>query len=224
MAQVVENEDISPAIKNYSISNNNPNHSHQHQNFQQAMIEQGSSASSAASSPSIIKPNPSPNLPSAGHNKGPVGSATMPLVSHPPTITSAPCHQNQPYPAMSKARNSKIPPDKINLKLILVSGKTKEFLFSPSDSASDIARHVYEHWPEEWEAENVTRAEVLRLIYQGRFLHGNVTLGALALPLGRTTVMHLIPRDSLPEPHQQGDRKKRKEQNTGCCSASCSIL
>lgn len=36
----------------------------------------------------------------------------------------------------------------INLRLILVSGKTKEFLFSPSDSAGDIAHHVFENWPE----------------------------------------------------------------------------
>jgi hypothetical protein len=35
----------------------------------------------------------------------------------------------------------------INLRLILVSGKTKEFLFLPSDSAADIAKHVYENWP-----------------------------------------------------------------------------
>lgn len=36
----------------------------------------------------------------------------------------------------------------INLRLILVSGKTKEFLFSPSDSAGDIAHHVFENWPD----------------------------------------------------------------------------
>lgn len=36
----------------------------------------------------------------------------------------------------------------INLRLILVSGKTKEFLFSPSDSAGDIAQHVFDNWPD----------------------------------------------------------------------------
>ncbi|KAI8441028.1 hypothetical protein MSG28_009301, partial [Choristoneura fumiferana] len=65
---------------------------------------------------------------------------------------------------------------KINLRLILVSGKTKEFVFSPVDSAGDIAIH-------------------------GRFLHSSVTLGALGLQLGRTTVMHLVPREHLPEPN-----------------------
>lgn len=57
----------------------------------------------------------------------------------------------------------------------------------------------------DWAAEAVPKAEVLRLIYQGRFLHCNVTLGALVLPLGKTTVMHLVPRDNLPEPNSQGN-------------------
>ncbi|KYN22755.1 Ubiquitin-like protein 3, partial [Trachymyrmex cornetzi] len=112
----------------------------------------------------------------------------------------------------------------INLRLILVSGKTKEFLFSPSDSAGDIAHHVFENWPEgelviaiceisckcylgvaDWAEEAVAKAEILRLIYQGRFLHSNVTLGALGLPFGKTTVMHLVPRENLPEPNSQGE-------------------
>ncbi|KAI4814566.1 hypothetical protein KUCAC02_003756, partial [Chaenocephalus aceratus] len=91
----------------------------------------------------------------------------------------------------------------INLRLILVSGKTKEFLFSPNDSAADIAKHVYDNWPMDWEEEQVSSPVILRLIYQGRFLHGNVTLGALKLPLGKTTVMHLVARETLPEPNSQ---------------------
>ncbi|KAG5204145.1 hypothetical protein JEQ12_002121 [Ovis aries] len=73
--------------------------------------------------------------------------------------------------------SSNVPADMINLRLILVSGKTKEFLFSPNDSASDIAKHVYDNWPMDWEEEQVSSPNILRLIYQGRFLHGNVTLG-----------------------------------------------
>lgn len=29
-----------------------------------------------------------------------------------------------------------------------MSGKTKEFVFNPVDSAGDIAIHVYDNWPE----------------------------------------------------------------------------
>lgn len=45
----------------------------------------------------------------------------------------------------------------------------------------------------------VTRPEILRLIYQGRFLHGSVSLSALQLPFNRTTVMHLVCREHLPD-------------------------
>lgn len=79
--------------------------------------------------------------------------------------------------AAAPSMASRIPADKINLRLILVTGKTRDFLFSPHDSASDIAAFVFDHWPSEWTHEAVSRAEILRLIYQGRFLHGNVTLG-----------------------------------------------
>lgn len=32
-------------------------------------------------------------------------------------------------------------------------------------------------FPSDWEEEQVSSPNILRLIYQGRFLHGNVTLG-----------------------------------------------
>uniref|UniRef100_A0A8C9T8E7 Ubiquitin-like protein 3 n=1 Tax=Scleropages formosus TaxID=113540 RepID=A0A8C9T8E7_SCLFO len=105
----------------------------------------------------------------------------------------------------------------INLRLILVSGKTKEFIFSPDDSAADIAKHVYDNWPMDWEEEQVSSPSILRLIYQGRFLHGNVTLGALKLPLGKTTVMHLVARETLPEPNSQGQRNREKTGESNCC-------
>ncbi|MBN3297515.1 UBL3 protein, partial [Amia calva] len=57
----------------------------------------------------------------------------------------------------------------------------------------------------DWEEEQVSSPSILRLIYQGRFLHGNVTLGALKLPPGRTTVMHLVARETLPEPNSHGE-------------------
>ncbi|KAG8222340.1 hypothetical protein J437_LFUL001326 [Ladona fulva] len=59
----------------------------------------------------------------------------------------------------------------------------------------------------DWMEEAVSKAEILRLIYQGRFLHSNVTLGALGLPPGKTTVMHLVPRENLPEPNSQDLQK-----------------
>lgn len=116
-----------------------------------------------------------------------------------------------------------IPADKINLRLILVSGKTKEFLFSQSSSAADITDYVYNNWPPEWAEEKLPDTNILRLIYQGRFLHGNVTLGALQLPTGKTTVMHLVARENLPEPNNQGQLKKDKSGEASC-SLCCVLL
>ena len=69
----------------------------------------------------------------------------------------------------------------------------------------DVANVPYIVLIIDWAEEAVAKAEILRLIYQGRFLHSNVTLGALGLPFGKTTVMHLVPRENLPEPNSQGN-------------------
>lgn len=71
-------------------------------------------------------------------------------------------------------------------------------------SFRDLTRGFYLFVFSDWAEEAVAKAEILRLIYQGRFLHSNVTLGALGLPFGKTTVMHLVPRENLPEPNSQG--------------------
>ncbi|XP_061786074.1 ubiquitin-like protein 3b [Nerophis lumbriciformis] len=107
--------------------------------------------------------------------------------------------------------------DMVHLRLILVSGKTEDFTFSPNDSATDIAKHVFDNWPTGWEEERVSSSSILRLIFQGRFLHGNVTLGALKLPPGRTTVMHLVARETLPEPNSHGQRNREKTTESNCC-------
>ncbi|KAH8361229.1 hypothetical protein KR200_007689, partial [Drosophila serrata] len=144
----------------------------------------------------------------------------------PPDVSSHCCTNIKANitPLTSQKMHRTIPSDKINLRLILVSGKTKEFIFNPSDSAGDIAQTVFDNWPEDWTREAVSKADILRLIYQGRFLHCNVTLGALGLPLGKTTVMHLVPRDNLPEPNSQDQRQNSKGGSGRCCSTNCCIL
>ena len=52
--------------------------------------------------------------------------------------------RQQVWPKMPRPS---IPEDKINLRLILVSGKTKDYLFRPSDSAGEIAQYVFDNWP-----------------------------------------------------------------------------
>ncbi|XP_006862939.1 PREDICTED: ubiquitin-like protein 3-like, partial [Chrysochloris asiatica] len=113
--------------------------------------------------------------------------------------------------------SSSVPVDVINLRLILVSGKTKEFLFFLNDSASNIAKHVYGNWLMDWEEEQINSPNSLWLIYQGRFLHRNVTLGALKLPFGKRTMMHLVATETLPEPNSQGQRNHEKTCESNCC-------
>lgn len=110
----------------------------------------------------------------------------------------------------------------MGVKLILPSGRTKEFSFSVDDNAAYITQYVYDHWPAEWADEPVnTEKNILRLIYQGRFLHGNVTLAALQLPVGKSTVMHLVARENLPEPNSHSMKKEKIGGRTCVC---CVIL
>ncbi|KAK2712340.1 ubiquitin-like protein 3 [Artemia franciscana] len=115
--------------------------------------------------------------------------------------------------------------DRIHLKLILVSGKTKEFQFDPSISAGDIAKYLFENWPQEWNEEAVSKADILRLIFHGRFLHSNVTLESLGLPRSKTVVMHLVSRENLPEPSSSDQELKNKGRDTRCCQCSaCTVM
>lgn len=118
-----------------------------------------------------------------------------------------------------------VPSDKINLKLIFVPASYQpgiEFHISPNLTASEIAHYVHENWPQEWNANKVDRAEILRLIYQGRFLHENVTLHSLNIQVGRTCVMHLVPREKIPEPNIETWNKEKQQSETGCCACSIS--
>uniref|UniRef100_A0A183CG64 Rad60-SLD_2 domain-containing protein n=1 Tax=Globodera pallida TaxID=36090 RepID=A0A183CG64_GLOPA len=120
--------------------------------------------------------------------------------------------------AATTASAEKQPTNKISLKLILVSGRTHEFnQFTPSTSAAEICQHVFENWPTEWTEEKVSNASMLKLIYHGRFLHGSVSLGALNLPAGASSVMHLVTRETLPETNSNEDLKKSKSRTCFCC-------
>ncbi|CAK9292084.1 unnamed protein product [Gordionus sp. m RMFG-2023] len=118
--------------------------------------------------------------------------------------------------------SNKTPADKINLRLILIDGKKRDFLFAPNHSANYVTDLVYNTWEEAKNLEGVNNnPKFLKLIYQGRFLHGNVILGALLLPLGKTSVMHLVARENLPEPNPHDDKKKTKRFSSvlfhSCC-------
>lgn len=71
----------------------------------------------------------------------------------------------------------------------------------------------YEYFFIDWPQDNrPEKHETLRLIYQGRFLHGNVTLGALKLPIKQQTVMHLVHREKLPQANPEEKQKEPKSE------------
>jgi len=110
--------------------------------------------------------------------------------------------------------------DHVYLTLILVdSGKSHEFKISPKSSVTEITRHVWSNWPNEWAEERVERPDILRLIFQGRFLHDDMTLDRVRLP-GKRFAMHLLPRERLPdhESHTRRQREKSGTQRRGCCT------
>ena len=56
-----------------------------------------------------------------------------------------------PSAASTQSSRRPDPHSVINLRLILVSGKTRDFQFHPSESAGDIAQYVFDSWPSgEW--------------------------------------------------------------------------
>ena len=60
---------------------------------------------------------------------------------------------------------------------------------------------------------------MLKLIYHGRFLHGTVSLQTLGFDGGSSTAMHLVTRETLPQPDSKEKQTKRK--NGRCCACCC---
>lgn len=111
--------------------------------------------------------------------------------------------------------------NEILLKLLIVTGNTAQFKFNLKSSAASISDHVWSNWPEDWpDAQRPERSETLRLIYQGRFLHGNVTMGALKLMPKKTTVMHLVHREKLPQANAESDKENKSGQSGGGSQAT----
>ncbi|GMT18712.1 hypothetical protein PFISCL1PPCAC_10009 [Pristionchus fissidentatus] len=109
----------------------------------------------------------------------------------------------------------------VTVKLVLVSGKSASFLFPSTSTAGEITEAVHVAWPQEWEEEKVDNPTMLKLIYHGRFLHGSVSLQTLGYEPGHVTAMHLVTRESLPQPDSKEKQSNRKQRRCcNCCSLS----
>uniref|UniRef100_A0A1I8INE6 Rad60-SLD_2 domain-containing protein n=1 Tax=Macrostomum lignano TaxID=282301 RepID=A0A1I8INE6_9PLAT len=107
-----------------------------------------------------------------------------------------------------------VPSDRVNLRLLLVSGSSHCFLFSPDDCAQEITDFT-------GRKPNGQPPTFCASSIRAGFLHRSVTLAALRLPPGGTTVMHLVARDSAPEPRADDERRRAKGGICCCCCNGC---
>lgn len=91
---------------------------------------------------------------------------------------SSPSPPTSPSPLTSPTETTPaIPhPDKIHLRLLLVSGKKAEFQFTPEKTIQQVKEYVFQNWPIEWKGEEVEKLETLRVLHRGRFLEDTAVL------------------------------------------------
>ncbi|XP_064405570.1 ubiquitin-like protein 3 [Halichondria panicea] len=118
----------------------------------------------------------------------------------------------------------RLPNDQVDLKILLVDGCSHNFLFLPSASSREISQHIYEHWPAEWDKKSSVlkpdNSQMLRFIYRGRFLGPTVTLSSSSIPAGKTTVLHMVIRETIPENSSSGVSSQSKAPGlpeSRCC-------
>ncbi|XP_063722871.1 uncharacterized protein LOC134850965 [Symsagittifera roscoffensis] len=158
----------------------------------------------------IVEVDPPPSLPPRG---GP-SAAVAKSPSCSPHVNTTMSSSSSPEAAVAKPV--------LCLRLIISSGSTAEFTVDPEWTVREITAQVHSHWPTQWVHDPVpSDPTILRLIYQGRFLHSSMTLKALNLQEGHTVVMHLVPRETLPESNLSEDGKKSKREREGHC---CVVL
>jgi hypothetical protein len=64
-----------------------------------------------------------------------------------PDSTQCTINSSEPTSPIKETENVPIPSDKVNLRLLLVSGETKDVLVSPSDTIAHVLQDIYSNWP-----------------------------------------------------------------------------
>ncbi|CAG8655148.1 3968_t:CDS:2 [Funneliformis mosseae] len=108
--------------------------------------------------------------------------------------------------------------DKVNLTLLLVSGKRHTFVFDPNDTITVVKSRVFNNWPKEWADETPVAVSSLKIVYQGRFLEDGATLESNKIQRGQNTIVHLTIKNLL---HQDNEDPKSVETAPKC---RCIIL
>lgn len=104
-----------------------------------------------------------------------------------------------------------VPPDRVNLRLLLLSGRKTDLLVLPTASIEAVRGQIYQNWPSSWD-EKPKDVKSIRILYRGKFLEGGFTVEcgsdrwesvilhsfnsdyptAQKIPVGQTTVIHVV--------------------------------
>nr|CAH8856857.1 unnamed protein product [Trichobilharzia regenti] len=103
----------------------------------------------------------------------------------------------------------------VHLKLLMPDGSFYENDYDQSTTVEEITSSLFKNWPHSLGIKPVSNH--LKLIFQGRFLSGDLTLLELKLPPEQIT-MHLIQHETMPLPRINGQQRRFKRR---CCRLNC---
>ncbi|KAJ1565115.1 hypothetical protein HK405_013126 [Cladochytrium tenue] len=119
--------------------------------------------------------------------------------------------------AASAGGSPAVPADKVNLRLLLVSGKKADVLVAPTDRVETVKEKIFGDWPKDWTDEIPTGPTSLRILLRGRFLEDGTTVGDARIPAGQTTIVHLLVR---PDAGATGGSASNLNKNAGTGGAA----
>ncbi|KAI9015971.1 ubiquitin-related domain-containing protein [Hyaloraphidium curvatum] len=150
----------------------------------------------------------------------PAAAPELPLEERAPSPDPPPPRADAPPPLNVI---DAVPPEKINLRLLLVSGRKTDMLAGPQESVEAVRRRVFDSWPPEWADERPKSLQAVRILYRGRFLEGGNTLESQKIPAGQTTVIHIVLKqfdsaEAEASPEKPAKAAAAAEPSSRCCT------
>ncbi|CAH8578497.1 unnamed protein product [Schistosoma curassoni] len=105
----------------------------------------------------------------------------------------------------------------VHLKLLMPDGSFFEHKYDQDTTVEQITSSLFSDWPDSLGKR--PDSNHLKLIFQGRFLHGTLKLSELKLP-SETITMHLIQHKTMSLARINGQQKRFKR----CCPLNCLCL
>ncbi|KAG4085538.1 hypothetical protein H8356DRAFT_1739845 [Neocallimastix lanati (nom. inval.)] len=113
--------------------------------------------------------------------------------------------------------NEEVPSDKVNVRLLRPNGTRTDVLLESSDTILNLKQQILDTWPKEWTDEVPTTINNIKILHYGKYLEDESTLEANKLPVGQTTIVHLIIKFSKKELDEKDKEDDVKPANASCC-------